>query len=709
MKNFLRNKTILVSLLVFLILEMVFVFHILSTFSYVKTVQDTTLDVTVSEKDIQRIAFDTNRNNYSLFVDGKTDAYLWMFSEVKERGEYLEIYKLSQGEKLSLVDKLSLSKGQMVEEIDGNALERGQYFISFPTSVPVIQVSSARIDQITNTKKIIVLFVIESIFSIMCATLFYFILKERKTFLNRINNVLSGLSSKRLFLFIFTVLISLALGFAGNYILHLRYGTTIGIKVILCCAIVIMILLILSTLVLKKKCPTLKGMVAVIFLISAIFSIGEPISVGVSYDDVIHYKNILNAGNCITGEASYSDWILTSDDYYYPTAAYHLGYDKSTNLGKSKLFDQIDRLNYKIPTDGGVSYVSIGYTQYIIVYLLLKIFPFSWTIKFVLLRLAGTVSFTLFALLSMKKMEDKVFPIFVISMIPGLMFLTANFSYDSFIISMIMYSFASYYKEYYSGKENLSVGALFHIYVPLVAACVVKPVYFPIVCLYITFLQDKNKNRDNFKKSLLFIGMSFVITLLILKFTGDKWSSNAPDSRLYDGVDPSGQFRYVLCHPLSVMIVLLKFLKDYLNPFGYKGGYGCTNFMANMGTSRFPGFIMIFVIIAILLDDGYNGKKSPLLLSRIAIVVAYVISAIGSCMALYISFVPVGANFVSGVQPRYLFPLLLPLLVFLTDGLGRYAGKIVRLVKKELFYSFSMAIMIIANVFAIMSLCLRYY
>ncbi|HEY3473035.1 MAG TPA: DUF2142 domain-containing protein, partial [Anaerolineales bacterium] len=138
-------------------------------------------------------------------------------------------------------------------------------------------------------------------------------------------------------------------------------------------------------------------------------------------------------------------------------------------------------------------------------------------------------------------------------------------------------------------------------------------------------------------------------------------------SLVLDEANPRGQVLYMLEYPLSFLIVTLRdlmangwlYFREWINGYGY---YYWTP----------PWIVSLLFLLSLgcgLVLDSTSGMLSRRL--RTALLLVFVASYIVTIASIYISYAPVGADQVSGVQGRYFIPLGLPLLLVLASLLPK--------------------------------------
>ena len=120
----------------------------------------------------------------------------------------------------------------------------------------------------------------------------------------------------------------------------------------------------------------------------------------------------------------------------------------------------------------------------------------------------------------------------------------------------------------------------------------------------------------------------------------------------------SGQLSVIFGNPLGYAKLLLLQIVTYAVDF--TAGNGIYGTMAHYGYFPFSGFITVLCTFVVLTDTSEQGlrRRDRILVAGIVFLIVCFIWT-----AMYISFTPVGADTINGVQGRYFIPVILPLLL----------------------------------------------
>ena len=141
-------------------------------------------------------------------------------------------------------------------------------------------------------------------------------------------------------------------------------------------------------------------------------------------------------------------------------------------------------------------------------------------------------------------------------------------------------------------------------------------------------------------------------------------------------VNPKDQILFILSDIPNYARMMTEFLLGYFS-LGTVAQY-TTNF-AYLGLQDYGvSIIIILLIIVTITDKEACDEYVVKWYTRVYMILMFVCTSMLMASAMYIAFTPVGANQINGCQPRYLVPLIYPLLA--TIGSGKITNKMNRTV-----------------------------
>ena len=418
------------------------------------------------------------------------------------------------------------------------------------------------------------------------------------------------------------------------------------------------------------------------FLSGAMLIYGAPVTTGLSWDDQIHYENAVNASYLIESQLTQTDRAFATEavlraqgqpapevDVYDADAidahVAELDAAYESDLASGNVLVEND-------TEAVFSMNSVGYTAFAAGLWLGRLLHLGFSSMVILSKLANLAVYCSVVAFAISKAPSKKVLFAFVGLLPTSIFLAANFSYDSWLISFVMLGFA-YYLRYAWGeakdfsKRNIALAFAF-TYIGLA----VKAVYFPVIGVFFLVSAERFEaphGRAKYNAAVVALGL-LVLASFALPFLFSV-GGDAGDARGGADVNPGGQISFILSNPLVYAKILLKFFaSDFLNPvksalyaFSYAYLGDVASIMRNTNIEalvRTVPAISLLVIGAISNDEegalhaSFSGSIWTLFLALIALILV--------ATALYVSFTPVGLDTVNGCQYRYILPLITPTL-----------------------------------------------
>ncbi|MGI6071166.1 MAG: DUF2142 domain-containing protein [Blautia sp.] len=272
-------------------------------------------------------------------------------------------------------------------------------------------------------------------------------------------------------------------------------------------------------------------------------------------------------------------------------------------------------------------------------------------------RAGNLIFYCLLCYLAIRHMKRGKGLVTVIALLPTSVFLAATFSYDAFINGCILLGMAYLFTEVAEKDRPVSMKNLAVFAVFLVLGSLPKAVYIPLILL--GFLLPA-KRFENPKAAKIFKGVLILLMLLLMATFVMPVAGGGEVAGDPRGGDTSAtrQLALIFSHPLGYASLALSSIWE--NLMGFLFGQSVAGNLAYRGALTWGAWVCPFVVFAIFTgefnEDGKGLGKWQRLFT--GILVFGVIGLIWT--ALYLSFTPVGASVINGVQARYYIPLLLP-------------------------------------------------
>jgi len=405
---------------------------------------------------------------------------------------------------------------------------------------------------------------------------------------------------------------------------------------------------------------------AISLTVGSLFAFSMPINTNVSWDDQIHFSRALDRS--FVGDSS-----PTKADYTMISILMPKTFSLSEVEKQHALLNQ-QYNSAKIGASSKKSFLMIyrdtGYLPSSMMLFLGRILNVSYGIMFVLGRWANVIVYSWVVYFAIRKLITGKMILSVIALFPTAVFLASTYGYDSWVTCFTMLGMAYFLSEMQQPEKMITPKDAIIMMGSLVIGFGPKAIYFPILFLLFFISKKKFKKRSYYNKyrfalilSIIFVAASFILPVLIQ-------GPGTGDLRGGTSVNPREQLRFILSNPLGYTKILLSFLMSYLS---LEQSKGYMNLLVYLGIAENQLLLLITLAITVFTDKNENdlltsGWKTKLPVSFVFLATVSLIAT-----ALYIDFTPVAQFEISGCQPRYLLPLLFPLLAVV--GSGRIVNK----------------------------------
>ncbi|MEI7621536.1 MAG: DUF2142 domain-containing protein [Candidatus Moraniibacteriota bacterium] len=424
-------------------------------------------------------------------------------------------------------------------------------------------------------------------------------------------------------------------------------------------------LLFLIFIVIRKKIEEKPevGFLAVVLICGTLLSFSEPLEY-VSWDEAIHYaraddyslKNIFSNnlvdifGKTNSVPASYSLKEQTALNAYFDDLKPKATKNKKQKPFSLLKFSLVDFYTQLVCLPSGFA-LMLGRIAHL---------PNHWI--FMLGRWINVWIFAGLVFLAMRKLKTGKMLMAVVALLPTSIFLASNYGYDFWVTGFVMLGFAYFFSELQQPEKKITkrevvimLGAFFIGLGP-------KAIYFPLILLLFLLKKEKFSSLVQYQKFMLasifttlFVLGSFLVPFLVS-------GPGSGDHRGGDGVNATEQVHFILSNPLAYAKILGNFMLGYLNPMN-AGGF--MTFFAYLGSFKGHYLLLAVIIFVILTDKNKFDKQIDNWKLRGWVFAGCFSTVVLISTALYIAFTPVASEIIAGVQPRYLIPLIFPLLFVL--------------------------------------------
>lgn len=386
---------------------------------------------------------------------------------------------------------------------------------------------------------------------------------------------------------------------------------------------------------------------------------------------------VTSAYNCVDYVLSQSAWSGDTDTESYEQDIEYLNNSEKIFVSEKK------------------SSVSVAHLPSGIFIAVSRFFGANFAVKYNMGRFANLILYSIICFFAVKRIKSGKMILSVICLLPTNLYLATNYSYDWWVTSFTVLGTSYFVSELQEPDKSITIKDTVIMSLGFAIGALPKLVY--IVMMGMMFFMRKNQwtNKDK-KRYYSILILVFAIVFLMSAMTYISKMGGSGDSR-GGATNPTEQLNGILSAPFDYAKLLSKFLLGYLS-IGQMKNY--ISFFAYLGMGSMYIIPITLVAFTALTDTSEKVSfKIPLYMKVLSVVLLVGMSAL-IATALYINFTPVGATAIQGCQPRYIVPMLAPMLLLimgqrvnLVENKSVYNGCVLALMSfTVLFETYSMII-----------------
>lgn len=410
----------------------------------------------------------------------------------------------------------------------------------------------------------------------------------------------------------------------------------------------------------------------------------------VSWDEQIHYAKAVGLSWGANGKISYADNMIYSN---YTISNYYNIFLKDQREAWIAEINEADAVaTVMMPHMEVVQPSSVAYMPTSIALYAARLLGFDFIARYHIGKLANLFMYSAFLALAIRCLKGRgKMLVAMVGLLPTNIFLASTYGYDWWVTSLTILGFSMFVGELQE-KGQVSTKKMWQSVGVMCLGMMAKAVYFPILLPMMLLKKDSYENSKK-ARMIVVLGMMVAIISFLLPMvmaTNVGAAAGGGDFRGGEQVNAGEQIVFILTNLGYYLQVLFEFSWDYLHP---DAAAKYITQISYQGRGAYANVAMIMMGIAAFLDNAKETifvKKNRLanwggyigIIGAVALVIT----------ALYISYTPVGAHTVNGVQARYLIPVLLPFLYFI----GENAIEVSEEVKGKVFSLCSIGMSLIA-------------
>lgn len=242
----------------------------------------------------------------------------------------------------------------------------------------------------------------------------------------------------------------------------------------------------------------------------------------------------------------------------------------------------------------------------------------------------------------------------LLALMPMTVYQAASLSADSLTIGLCFLIISIFFRFSLDSASEINNKIIFTIFLLALFISMSKPIYMLIIFLF--FMIPVNKFKSWKQKLSVFVVISSPIFIMVIAWNLLFKGLVMPPL----GVSTSAQLSYILANPISLFAVfgntLFTSFVDIISMF-----VGQVAFLNGiLPSGLIYGYLLILVLVALLenkeIEIRLNQKVVPLFVFLSSSLLIFIVE--------YITFTPVGQNFIEGIHGRYFIPVA-PLLFIL--------------------------------------------
>lgn len=350
------------------------------------------------------------------------------------------------------------------------------------------------------------------------------------------------------------------------------------------------------------------------------------------------------------------------------TTVYNPNGDNVSQLEELNAKEQI--VTSKVRSEFSLAHLPSGATI-----ALARLFGADFTVKYNLGRLVNLLVYSVICYFAVKKVKSGKMIIATLCLLPTNIFMASNYSYDWWVNAFTLLGTSYFVSELQEKDKPISAKDTVIMAVSFALGAIPKLVY--IILMGMTLFMHKNwSSKRERRKYYTIIVIVLLATFAMFVMSSMRTIGGTGDTR-GGATNPKQQILGILRSPLEYAELLTTFLMQYLSVGAMKGYISNYAYMG-LGT---VWYIPVALICITALTDATDkiSFKIPVYIRILSVVLFLGMSAVVAT-ALYVSFTPVGLKAINGCQPRYIIPLLAPLLLLVT-------GKRLNIVKNKYVYN----------------------
>lgn len=379
----------------------------------------------------------------------------------------------------------------------------------------------------------------------------------------------------------------------------------------------------------------------------------QPSATYYSWDDQIHFKNAyeIKSGNLQWNIGEFSMIDAT------PLGRNSIG-SIEEQIQQLKYFDLQQKSTYQSVGGRFISYNKISYIPSAIGYHLCDKIGLPFVVCFKAGKIMNLFAFAIIMAYAIKISKVGKRLLSVIGLLPSVMFLACQYSYDPAVISGITLALVFLVNWFIDKSCKVDFKSMLLFVFAILYGSFPKAVYIPFILLFLFVPQNRFEDKKQCK--ILKFGIVMICLLMLYTFISPASLSTTSGDLRGGNTSVGSQMKLIFSYPIGYIRILKDTMID--NFFSMMFGSGALGGYAYLGNiSNNCYYLVLFTLLFVGFTDTNDLHLKKYQRCLIVLAGFCIITLIWT--ALYLSFTPVGFTTINGVQPRYFIPFIFPFLM----------------------------------------------
>lgn len=273
-------------------------------------------------------------------------------------------------------------------------------------------------------------------------------------------------------------------------------------------------------------------------------------------------------------------------------------------------------------------------------------------------RLFNLIVYACISAFAIRKAPFFKLQLFVVACLPLSIQQAASMSSDAMFISLGLLSLSYFFYLYKKSENSISFNEIVIFFTLCLAVTLIKPPFIMLAILILLIPKSKFKSKKEYNLVWLGLLLFFVIVLLWNLFYAVPQLNNSSRNEIYleYGIDAKNQLRFMFNNIPKTLLLFMSpdFIFIVFGRVFYFGDIMTIYNASFMSKSLFLLFVLYYILLFLYPKGDLKISKHL----RIGVFIVSSVIYLGVLGVQYLTWTPVGANSIGGLQGRYILPIL---------------------------------------------------